>query len=426
MASLSSCPSELFAEITKHVSDAKTLMALRGTCVAFRRFLLSVASKQVWRAAALVRLRFLLEHRRAIFNPRYISRAIRLPPGLYAFVASQHTMQGEHQAHALAAARAIPEFDIADTDDFLDPQLLTVVLRHRETTLALLLVYGRLDLQTRCSDIATPIETAVTSRQFGFAKLLIESNAALVDKPPPSGTYDTGHPLCIVTEMANFAMARFFVEHGASLDAEPHLRSCSRLPLSSAVRCDDNLALVAYFLEMGADPNALEPLGLSALHEACRKGSVDACQLLLSYGADPMTAGKSGKTALHVAAHGGHVAVCQALIDHRPDIVMLTANNRGSTPLHSAIFRNHVAVCDLLLRYGAPVNLGNRMRFAEMCVAVERCGEEMVELLLRAGCDVHTRDNHDHTPLQIAQRLGNKRIIQLIEQAVEASPPNNM
>ena len=46
-------------------------------------------------------------------------------------------------------------------------------------------------------------------------------------------------------------------------------------------------AIVRYLLEEGADPNHVNKLGESALHQAADNNKVNVAKLLLKYGADP-------------------------------------------------------------------------------------------------------------------------------------------
>jgi ankyrin repeat protein len=59
--------------------------------------------------------------------------------------------------------------------------------------------------------------------------------------------------------------------------------------------------VIAYLIEAGADPNALDKSGVAALHRAVRNRCSMAVSVLIENGADPLLMNKSGSTPLHLA-----------------------------------------------------------------------------------------------------------------------------
>ncbi len=68
-------------------------------------------------------------------------------------------------------------------------------------------------------------------------------------------------------------------------------------------------AIVAAFLARGANPDAADGNGGTALIWAVAKGSLEAVDLLLAAGADPMRADAQGMTALELAEKKGLDAI---------------------------------------------------------------------------------------------------------------------
>jgi len=60
-------------------------------------------------------------------------------------------------------------------------------------------------------------------------------------------------------------------------------------------------AVIAYLIEAGADPNALDKSGVAPLHRAVRTRCSAAVSAILENGADPLLMNKSGSTPLHLA-----------------------------------------------------------------------------------------------------------------------------
>ena len=59
--------------------------------------------------------------------------------------------------------------------------------------------------------------------------------------------------------------------------------------------------VIAYLIDAGADPNALDKSGVAPLHRAVRTRCSAAVSALIDNGADPLLMNKSGSTPLHLA-----------------------------------------------------------------------------------------------------------------------------
>jgi ankyrin repeat protein len=70
---------------------------------------------------------------------------------------------------------------------------------------------------------------------------------------------------------------------------------------------------IPMLLAHGADINAADQSGLSALHAAAAMGLTDVVQLLVQSGADREQLTSSGLTALDIAEAGGHTQIADFL-----------------------------------------------------------------------------------------------------------------
>jgi hypothetical protein len=73
----------------------------------------------------------------------------------------------------------------------------------------------------------------------------------------------------------------------------------------------------ANLLANGADPNAREPGGSSALHAAAARGARELVAMLVRKGADPDRRDDRGRTPIELADRGGHREVVALLEQHR-------------------------------------------------------------------------------------------------------------
>ena len=88
----------------------------------------------------------------------------------------------------------------------------------------------------------------------------------------------------------------------------------------------------------------------SPLFLAAGEGRLNAVRYLLAQGADVNALDNTGNTALSEATYYGHVPVIKELLVRGANINSLSA---AGTPLDIAVSRNNDAVADLLKHYGA-------------------------------------------------------------------------
>ncbi|XP_025078776.1 LOW QUALITY PROTEIN: ankyrin repeat domain-containing protein 39-like [Pomacea canaliculata] len=92
------------------------------------------------------------------------------------------------------------------------------------------------------------------------------------------------------------------------------------------------------------------------LWSAALSGEIDELERRLAHGADVNARDKSGYTALHYAARSGHRDVCCLLLNHGAE-VNATTTAGSATPLHRAAYMGHADIVQLLLSHGANPHL---------------------------------------------------------------------
>lgn len=115
--------------------------------------------------------------------------------------------------------------------------------------------------------------------------------------------------------------------------------------IDAAVDNDETVVRIA--LQSGANIDAQDSAGLTALHHAIRNRDLDMVKLLLSENADPNIPDDHGDTALFLSAGYGLVDITKELLSANADPDML--NNHNSTALSRAAQHDHAACCELLL-----------------------------------------------------------------------------
>ncbi|KAF4180179.1 hypothetical protein CNMCM8927_005286 [Aspergillus lentulus] len=111
----------------------------------------------------------------------------------------------------------------------------------------------------------------------------------------------------------------------------------------------NSIAILRFLLEHGAQTEAVEPdRRQTPLLWASIDGNTDAMRLLLNHGANINASDDEGCTALHLAAESGNHEAVQLLVDKRADIFAIDYN--ADTPLDLAA---SVSVREILRRAGA-------------------------------------------------------------------------
>lgn len=153
---------------------------------------------------------------------------------------------------------------------------------------------------------------------------------------------------------------------------------------------------VEALLEHGADLSQGKPL-----LEAATWGHYSITSLLISRGADVNASNHRGWTALTMATFKGHEAVAKLLLEHGSD-VNTTEFETHRTPLHEAAENSHEKLAELLVGAGADVS------------AVANCHPLCNEYNQDACSCVGETFDEDMTPLDHAARQGSAPIVQLL------------
>ena len=150
-----------------------------------------------------------------------------------------------------------------------------------------------------------------------------------------------------------------------------------------------NLQRVEEFIQSGMDVNVRCGVrGSSLLMQAISKSFKDIALALLSAGADMEAKDDSGRTALHWASGLGLEEVVQALVDRRCQLDVLS--KAGLTPLGYASTQNK-AISMRLLRAGASCIGLSKGKVNELFHHACEIGDLLaVETLLKNGCSVTT------------------------------------
>jgi ankyrin repeat protein len=144
---------------------------------------------------------------------------------------------------------------------------------------------------------------------------------------------------------------------------------------------------VKTLLEGGADTEAKDAQGNTALIKCGENGHEGTARVLLKHGADIEAKEKDGFTALISAGENGHEGTARVLLEHGADTEANSAN--GATALMSAAGYAHESTARVLLEHGANIDAQKPTNGCTALWLAAHCGHlPLVELLLKHNASV--------------------------------------
>lgn len=134
-------------------------------------------------------------------------------------------------------------------------------------------------------------------------------------------------------------------------------------------------------------------------------------QAAFEYGADVNATDEQGLTALMVGAEAGHAEVCRVLLEKGAEVNAATED--GLTPLIMA--GKSVEICKLLLEKGAEVNPAADKGVTPLIRAATLGNVEICRLLLENGADLEAKLEGVYTPVALAAKAGKIDAFEFLE-----------
>ena len=193
----------------------------------------------------------------------------------------------------------------------------------------------------------------------------------------------------------NGGAAKFLIQAGADVNFASDLGVA--FTALEGMDDEEHLKTLCALLEAGANVNAKQPNGKTALIDAVSSGNVKSASFLLKKGADINSKDCFGNTAFRIAITYQHKDCIELLINEGADVNKFPGE--GETPLTEASLYSDASSVKLLLEAGANVNAENWRGHSALntCIMFPNGDEQVVvdkiRLFLKAGAHINKKSN---------------------------------
>lgn len=172
-------------------------------------------------------------------------------------------------------------------------------------------------------------------------------------------------------------------------------------------------------LDLGADINATDENGNTALHIAVKYSQTETVKLLLKRGANFEAVNGAGVTPLQMAAFTPNSSIIfQLLLENGASLYAVDRD--GNTVLHTAAASDNISVIEKIAAENPSFyKIKNRSGNTPLHVAAYFDHERTINRLLDLGADPNIKNKYGQTPLDIAIQWGGDTAKQVLEAKTE-------
>ena len=179
---------------------------------------------------------------------------------------------------------------------------------------------------------------------------------------------------------------------------------------------------VSFCIECGADVNARDENGMTALMKASLENNHEMVEILLDKGADVTLVNNEGKTVADMVAEEGYNELAVKLfVKEKQQLEKINEAEKEElskkmiyTELVKAIEEGNKEEVEKLLKKGANIEAKDEYGKSALMLASSEGHKEIVELLLEKNANVNARDEHGSSALSKASVNGYKEIVELL------------
>ena len=145
------------------------------------------------------------------------------------------------------------------------------------------------------------------------------------------------------------------------------------------------------------------------IHIAARNGHLSILGFLITHGANIEARNHNGGTALHYACCYNHLQIVKDLLSQKANIE--AKDSDGVTPLHDACSHGHFDIVEYLISKRANIDARERRNWTPLHFASINGNIEVVKYLVSRGANKYVRDISGKTPLDYTDNDEIRRIL---------------
>jgi ankyrin repeat protein len=169
---------------------------------------------------------------------------------------------------------------------------------------------------------------------------------------------------------------------------------------------------IDFVLTNGADLEAKDNNGYTALHCSVSIGNIEMAKLLLEKGADIDAKDFNGNTPLLSEVAKGNIEIVKFLLEKGADIDVKDLD--GNTPLVSEVAKGNIEIVKLLVEKNANIEAKDALGSACLYYAVITGNIEMAKYLLEKGANIDATNSSGNSSLHLAAIHGNIEMVKLL------------
>ncbi|XDD51168.1 ankyrin repeat domain-containing protein [Leptospira sp. WS92.C1] len=162
---------------------------------------------------------------------------------------------------------------------------------------------------------------------------------------------------------------------------------------------DDDLAKVKTALSQGADPNAKDVFGESALHKTTSKSKTEIAELLIQKGANVNATDGKGRTPLMKTFFQSMV---KFLLEKGADINLKDEKDWTAVLHQTSYGTTNLEVIESLVAKGAAIQVQGKDGVTPLMLACKNDNTQLIDFYIQKGLDVNAKDGTGKTVLMYA------------------------
>lgn len=275
---------------------------------------------------------------------------------------------------------------------------LHMAASHGHNAVLSLLLHHGADTEATINECLRPLDCAFRNQHIDSFRLLLAKSAKMKSSDLP----------CLIRHWEFLAAVMATdTESTINVDYREDGNPILHLAASEGLRESANI-----LIGRGADIEAENHKGMTALQVGVSRGQKEVVDLLLELGANFTKTDHKGNTPLHHVADNHRMGdsskkdIVTALIQKGADIE--ARNYYLETPLCHAVRNRSWAITKLLIENEADINPRNRRGETPFICAVRKQSLVVAQLLIEKGCDTKVENNKGWTAMDIANSQVNK------------------